>query len=60
MTEKIQITIRFDKAKEDFQKLRRINDEMSNFEVRTKDETEARRLWVEEYRRRLKSAGLSK
>ncbi len=60
MTDKIDVTIRGDRVKSDFAKLKRIMVEMDNYKVFTADENEAVREWKEEFQRRLIEAGLSK
>lgn len=60
MTDEVSVTIRFDKYKSDFEKLRRIMKEMDNYKTTTSDKDEAIRQWKEEFRRRLIQSGLSK
>jgi hypothetical protein len=60
MTDKIDITIRLDKAKSDFKNLKRILNEMDNYEITATDGDEAIREVNDELRRRLIEVGLSK
>jgi len=58
ITDRIDITINFDTAKSDIEKLRRVFDEMSEFEIRAKDKDEGIRQLNEELQKRLIEAGL--
>jgi hypothetical protein len=60
MTDKIDITIRFDKAKADIETLKRILREMDHYKPTTTDKDEAIRQWKEEFHRRVIQAGLSR
>jgi hypothetical protein len=60
VTDKINVTIRLDKSKSDFNKLKRIMKEMGSFEISATNKNEALRQWNDELHRRLIAAGLSK
>ena len=60
MTNKIDVTIRFDKYESDMEKLKKIMKEMDGFEASATNKDDAFRQVKEEFRRRLIQSGLSK
>jgi hypothetical protein len=60
LTDKVDVTLRFDQFKSDTEKLKRIIKEMDNYKTTTSDKDGAIRQWKKEFRRRLKASGLSK
>ncbi|MFW9888249.1 MAG: hypothetical protein ACFFER_08710 [Candidatus Thorarchaeota archaeon] len=60
MTNDTNVTIRFNEAKADLDRLKRILTEMDNYKTTASTKDEAINQWKEELCRRLVTAGLSK